>query len=262
MIKQLRVFLPVIEPTTRRSSTMAWYCSGSSNNELIENLSREGLIRNHEVKKAMMAVDRGHYAPSRPYSDAPQPIGHGATISAPHMHGHACEYLIQYLRPGSRVLDIGSGSGYLTHVIAKLVADTSTSGGSKGQVIGVDHIQELVTLAHDNMSKSEEGRELLDTEKVKFIKADGRCGWPEGAPYDAIHVGAAAAELHPLLVEQLRAPGRMFIPVNAEDQRGMLSSAAFGGGQYIWVVDKKEDGSIHKEKVFQVSYVPLTDPPK
>ncbi|OJJ00992.1 hypothetical protein ASPVEDRAFT_129194 [Aspergillus versicolor CBS 583.65] len=241
---------------------MAWYCSGSSNNELIENLFREGLIKNERVKRAMMAVDRGHYAPSRPYSDAPQPIGHGATISAPHMHGHACEYLIQYLGPGSRVLDIGSGSGYLTHVIAKLVTDTSTNGGSKGQVIGVDHIQELVKLAHDNMNKSEEGRELLATEKVKFIKADGRCGWPAGAPYDAIHVGAAAAELHPLLVEQLRAPGRMFIPVNADDEHGTLSSAAFGGGQHIWVVDKKEDGSIHKEKVFQVSYVPLTDPPK
>ncbi|KAL4783971.1 protein-L-isoaspartate O-methyltransferase [Aspergillus varians] len=241
---------------------MAWYCSGSSNNELIENLCREGLIKNERVKRAMMAVDRGHYAPSRPYSDSPQPIGYGATISAPHMHGHACEYLIHYLRPGSRVLDIGSGSGYLTHVIANLVVDTSPSGDSKGQVIGVDHIQELVALARDNMGKSEEGRKLLATESVKFITADGRRGWPDGAPYDAIHVGAAAQELHPLLVEQLRAPGRMFIPVNAENEQGRLARAAFGGGQYIWVVDKREDGSIHKEKVFQVSYVPLTDPPK
>ncbi|KAL6233483.1 hypothetical protein BDW75DRAFT_231913 [Aspergillus navahoensis] len=241
---------------------MAWYCSGSTNNELIENLCREGLIKNERVKQAMMAVDRGHYAPVRPYSDSPQPIGHGATISAPHMHGHACEYLINYLQPGSRVLDIGSGSGYLTHVFASLVVNTSSIGDPKGQVIGVDHIQELVTLAHDNMMKSEEGRKLLESESVKFVKADGRCGWPEGAPYDAIHVGAAAQELHPLLVEQLRAPGRMFIPVNAEDDQGTLFRAAFGGGQYIWVVDKKEDGTIHKEKVFQVSYVPLTDPPK
>lgn len=178
------------------------------------------------------------------------------------MHGHACEYLINYLRPGSRVLDIGSGSGYLTHVIANLVVDMPSTKSSRGQVIGVDHIQELVTLAHNNMSKSGEGEKLLETESVRFIKADGRRGWPEGAPYDAIHVGAAAQELHPLLVEQLRAPGRMFIPVNAEDEHGPLVGAALGGGQYIWVVDKKEDGSIHKEKVFQVSYVPLTDPPK
>ncbi|KAL2841247.1 protein-L-isoaspartate O-methyltransferase [Aspergillus pseudoustus] len=237
---------------------MAWHCTGATNNELIENLSREGLIKNEKVKKAMMAVDRAHYAPSRPYSDSPQPIGHGATISAPHMHGHACEYLINHLKPGSRVLDIGSGSGYLTHVIAKLVVDSPSRNGTNGQVIGVDHIQELVDLARNNMNKSEDGRELLETGVVKFIKADGRRGWPEGAPYDAIHVGAAAQELHPLLVEQLRAPGRMFIPVNAE---GSMTSA-FGGGQYIWVVDKKEDGSIQKDKVFQVSYVPLTDAPK
>lgn len=178
------------------------------------------------------------------------------------MHGHACEYLINYLRPGSHVLDIGSGSGYLTHVFANLVVDTSSSDGPKGQVIGVDHIQELVNLAHDNMMKSEDGRKLLEIGGVKFIKADGRRGWLDGAPYDAIHVGAAAQELHPLLIEQLRAPGRMFIPVNAEEDQGTLFSTAFGGGQYIWVVDKKEDGTIHKEKVFQVSYVPLTDPPK
>ncbi|KAL3428940.1 protein-L-isoaspartate O-methyltransferase [Aspergillus tetrazonus] len=241
---------------------MAWYCSGSTNSELIENLCREGLIKNERVKQAMMAVDRGHYAPARPYSDSPQPIGYGATISAPHMHGHACEYLINYLRPGSHVLDIGSGSGYLTHVFANLVVDTSSSDGPKGQVIGVDHIQELVNLAHDNMMKSEDGRKLLEIGGVKFIKADGRRGWLDGAPYDAIHVGAAAQELHPLLIEQLRAPGRMFIPVNAEEDQGTLFSTAFGGGQYIWVVDKKEDGTIHKEKVFQVSYVPLTDPPK
>ncbi|KAI9373211.1 protein-L-isoaspartate O-methyltransferase [Aspergillus egyptiacus] len=256
--------IPATKQITRRLSTMAWYCSGRTNNELIENLSREGLIRNERVKRAMMAVDRGHYAPSRPYSDSPQPIGHGATISAPHMHGHACEYLIDYLKPGSRVLDIGSGSGYLTHVIAKLVVDPSASDGTEGQVIGVDHIQELVDLANNNMRKSEDGKRLLESERVKFITADGRRGWPGGAPYDAIHVGAAAQELHPLLVEQLRAPGRMFIPVNVEDEQGtsMLACTAFGGGQYIWVVDKKEDGSIHKEKVFQVSYVPLTDAPK
>jgi cell division protein YceG involved in septum cleavage len=56
MIKQLRTFLPEINQTTKRSNTMAWYCSGSSNNELIENLSKEGLIKNERVKRAMMAV--------------------------------------------------------------------------------------------------------------------------------------------------------------------------------------------------------------
>lgn len=170
------------------------------------------------------------------------------------MHGHACEYLIDYLKPGARVLDIGSGSGYLTHVLANLVTDRDNN--IRGTVIGIDHITELTDLARDNMNKSEEGSEYQASKKVQFITGDGRLGWKEGAPYDAIHVGAAAEELHSTLIDQLQAPGRLFIPVESENDDTLSS------GQYIWVVDKKEDGSIHKEQIFQVSYVPLTDAPK
>ena len=175
------------------------------------------------------------------------------------MHGHACEYLADFLKPGSRVLDVGAGSGYLTHVFANMAQLDSSS--ADGQVIGIDHIPELMDLARNNMRKSKEGRDLLDSGKVQFITADGRLGWKKGAPYDAIHVGAAAEKLHPTLVEQLRAPGRMFIPVEAEEKGSSLSRVGFGGGQYVWIVDKKADGSVHKEKILQVSYVPLTDAP-
>ena len=75
-------------------------------------------------------------------------------------------------------------------------------------VVGVDHIQGLVDLAKENMAKSDDGKKLLQSGRVKFIKADGRLGWPEGGPYDAIHVGAAAKEAHEELVEQLKSPGR------------------------------------------------------
>lgn len=146
-------------------------------------------------------MDRRHYCSSGAYDDAPQSIGFSATISAPHMHASAAESLLPFLLPGARVLDVGSGSGYLTHVLANLV-------GSEGRVIGVDHIQELVDLATNNMSKSADGQEMLRTGQVVFVKADGRKGWKEGAPYDAIHVGAAAVQLHAQLIEQLKAPGR------------------------------------------------------
>lgn len=105
----------------------------------------------------MEKVDRAHYAPAFPYSDSPQPIGFSATISAPHMHASACTTLLPYLKPGAKVLDVGSGSGYLTHVLAELVKGNSNAG-QKGQVIGVDHIQGLVDLAKKNMAKSKEER--------------------------------------------------------------------------------------------------------
>lgn len=178
------------------------------------------------------------------------------------MHGHACEYLVDHLKPGSRVLDIGSGSGYLTHVLANLVTGSSTSDHTNGQVVGLDHIPELVDLAASNMRKSDQGRKLLDNGAVKFVAADGRLGWKENAPYDAIHVGAAAETLHPVLIEQLHAPGRMFIPVDTETDGGLTGGLGSSGGQFIWIVDKKADGSVHKEKIFPVSYVPLTDPPR
>lgn len=190
-----------------------------------------------------LQVDRAHYAPSLPYDDSPQPIGFGATISAPHMHASACESLLPFLHPTARVLDVGSGSGYLTHVLANLVEPD-------GKVVGVDHIQGLVDLATRNMAKSADGQRLLDSKRVQFVKADGRLGWPAEGPYDAIHVGAAAAEAHGALVEQLKAPGRMFIPVSE------------GWMQNIWVIDKKEDGKVEKKKLFAVQYVPLTDAPK
>lgn len=165
------------------------------------------------------------------------------------MHASAAESLLPYLHPSARVLDIGSGSGYLTAVLASLL-------GPSGKVVGIDHIQALVDLASKNMAKSAQGREWLESGKVRFVKGDGRLGYQEpgiagdaeGGKWDAIHVGAAAKEAHSALIEQLRAPGRLFIPVGE-------------GTQYIWVIDKREDGSVVRERTMSVRYVPLTDHP-
>ncbi len=201
----------------------------------------------------MTAVDRAHFCPEPQfaYEDSPQTIGHGATISAPHMHASAAESLLPYLKSQKdcSVLDIGSGSGYLTAVLANLVGDGQTSG----KVVGIEHIDPLARIAKANFEKSAEGRAMLESGKVQFVVGDGRKGYKNAGPYDAIHVGAAAKEMHSELVEQLKSPGRMFIPV--EDEGGY-------GSQYIWVVDKDEKGEVRRRRDMGVRYVPLTDAPK
>ncbi|KAF4982111.1 hypothetical protein FZEAL_2217 [Fusarium zealandicum] len=239
---------------------MAWRCTGATNSALIENMWKNGLIRDPHVKDAFLKVDRAHYAPSMPYEDSPQPIGHSATISAPHMHASAIEHVLSYLVPSTtspspRVLDIGSGSGYLTHVMAELV-------GEKGLVVGLEHIRELQQLGEGNMGKSAEGRVFLESGRVRFRLGDGRKGWveepregeqSEGKGWDVIHVGASAAEVHPELLEQLKAPGCMFIPVDDDN---------LGYNQHVWRIEKDDKGEITKKKLFGVRYVPLTEAPR
>lgn len=130
------------------------------------------------------------------------------------MHAIALEHLISFMMPSDaspapRAMDVGSGSGYLTHVMAELV-------GPRGLVVGVEHIGALREKGEKNMRKSAEGRELIAMGKVKFVTADGRKGRKEparkgeeelGTQWDVIHVGAAASQVHDELLNQLKAPG-------------------------------------------------------
>ena len=185
---------------------MAWRSHGSSNATLVDALKGSGLIKSASVEQALRALDRGNYCPTNPYQDSPQRIGHWATISAPHMHAHCLSELVGHLREGGSVLDCGSGSGYLAAAFAHMV-------GVTGKVVGVDHIKELVDLSIENTKKAD--ATLLDSGRLQLICADGRQGWSDGAPYDVIHVGAAAKTVPPALLEQLAPGGRLIIPVGS-----------------------------------------------
>lgn len=131
------------------------------------------------------------------------------------MHANAAESLLPYIHERARILDIGSGSGYLTAVFAELACpetgEPEVQAGEKARVVGLENIPALRDLGESNMGKTPRGRKLLDSSQVQFVVGDGREGWGDEKGWDAIHVGAAASELHQKLVDQLRSPGRLVV---------------------------------------------------
>ncbi|KAK3017854.1 hypothetical protein RJ639_004546, partial [Escallonia herrerae] len=217
-----------------------WTGSGINRNKgMVENLQRYGVISSKKVAEVMETIDRALFVPAGTpaYVDSPMQIGYNATISAPHMHAACLQLLEENLQPGMHVLDVGSGTGYLTACFAIMV-------GPEGRAVGVEHIPELVTGAIKNVKKSA-AAPLLKDGSLSLHVGDGRLGWPEFAPYDAIHVGAAASEIPQPLIDQLKPGGRMVIPV------GNIF-------QDLKVVEKKLDGSFTVRSETSVRYVPLT----
>ncbi|CAF0789995.1 unnamed protein product [Adineta steineri] len=245
MIQLLLVIFSIFYYSSRITAfngNMAWRSSGASHRELIENLFKNGLIKDQRIKEAMLSIDRADFTDQKSdaYEDRPQSIGYAVTISAPHMHCFGLEILKDHLKPGAKVLDVGSGSGYLTACMARLVRPG-------GKAIGVEHIQELVDKSIVNLKKN--NKDLFDDGSLEIHKGDGRQGYAAEAPYDAIHVGAAAPDTPHELIRQLKVGGRLISPVGGRDQE-------------MITYDKKEDGTYHEQRHMGVMYVPLTDEKK
>ncbi len=207
--------------------------------KLVERLVEEGVIRSEKVKKAMLAVPREEFVPPSvrqwAYVDQPLPIGHGQTISAPHMVALMTELLDP--QPGDKVLEIGTGSGYQAAVLAEIVAKSDPS--KRGHVYTVERIKELADFARRNLARTSY------IKYVTIIVGDGTLGYPKEAPYDRIIVTAAAPDIPEPLLQQLKPGGRMVIPV------GDTSI------QRLYIVDKKPSGEISVKEDIYCLFVPL-----
>ncbi|MEM4246082.1 MAG: protein-L-isoaspartate(D-aspartate) O-methyltransferase [Candidatus Bathyarchaeia archaeon] len=207
---------------------------------LIDRLIAEGVLKERKVIEALLRVPREKFLPEglaeQAYDDNPLPIGYGKTISAPHMVAIMNEAL--ELEKGHKVLEVGAGSGYHAATIAEIVAPKGEE--SNGHVYTVEIVPQLVEQARANLE------ETSYSPVVTVVLGDGSLGYPEKAPYDRILVTAAAPQIPPALVEQLKPGGQLVIPV------GGLHSF-----QSLVVARKGLDGKLRLEDRGGVAFVPL-----
>ena len=210
--------------------------------KLIRQVLESGIDVSQKVQKVLESTDRKLFMPTEcdAYADSPQRIGFNTTISAPHMHAYTLNWLEKYCVPGSSILDVGCGSGYLTVCLAKLIGS--------GKVFGVDHIEELINQAMENIWKSHPEMVGNSEIQLQMICRDGRLGLVEFAPFNVIHIGAATMEIPRPLIEQLAPGGIILAPIGPPQSF-----------QKITLCQKDMNGSIHYSNLLNVNYAPLTD---
>ena len=188
------------------------------------------------VRAALGRVERHRLVPpaqaAAAYRNHPLPIGSGQTISQPYIVALSTDLL--NLRPTDIVLEIGTGSGYQAAVLAEIVR----------RVYSIEILESLAVTARKNL-------EQLRYSNIEILVGDGYQGWPEKAPFDAILVTAAAPQVPPALVAQLKPGGRMVIPVGSS-----------GGVQYLKLIEKRADGGVDERRVLPVRFVPLVPAPR
>lgn len=187
-------------------------------------------VRNADVLRAMRATPRQEFVPLESrvlaYADRALSIGYGATISQPYIVGLMTELLAA--GPESRVLEIGTGSGYQAAVLSQLARHVYT----------VELQPDLARAAAARLAR-------LGYGNISVRQGDGAKGWPEEAPFDRVIVTAAAPEIPPALFEQLQPGGRLVAPVGGDQDQELVA------------VEKSATGELSKRSVIPVRFIPL-----
>lgn len=215
--------------TSQRLSVSAQASANNARNRLLEDLQRQGVV-DAKVLAALAKVPRHEFVDdalkNRAYENNALPIGHAQTISQPLVVAMMSQALLHGKRP-QRVLEVGTGSGYQTAVLAELVPTVFT----------VERIRPLSELARTRLAQ-------LGYRNVHFGYADGMNGWLPYAPYDGILVTAGADAVPKALLDQLGPSGRLVIPVGPQ------------GRQVLKLIDRRAHG-FREQDLGMVSFVPL-----
>ncbi len=198
---------------------------------LVEFLKKQGRIKSKEIEKAFLEIPREKFISTTfekyAYSDTPLEIGNGQTISAPHMIAIMCEALD--LRKGQKILEIGTGSGYHAAIVAKIIKP-------KGKLYTIERHKNLAEKAKQNIKNSKIKNVIIEI-------GDGSKGLKKYAPYDRIYVTCSAPTIPQPLIDQLKDPGKMLIPVG-----GTICT--------LYLIEKK-NRKIIKENHGGCAFVPL-----
>ena len=185
------------------------------------------------VMSALGRVPRHEFVPVEmrlyAYLDSPLPIGHGKTISQPFIVGLMTDLL--ELSDGHKVLEVGTGLGYQTAVLAEL----------SRKIYTVEIVEELAAESQRRLAAS-------GYSNIQFRVGDGNHGWPEHAPFDRIIATAAPELMPPALLQQIRPGGRMIMPAGLEDDQQLL------------LIEKDESGQIETRDILPVRFSALTSP--
>ncbi len=217
------------EAATRGGGAAGW-CADAREQMVERQIIGRG-VQDPAVLSAMRRVPREAFVPRhlarRAYADQPLPIGEGQTISQPYIVATMTESL--RLRPGDRVLEIGTGSGYGAAVLGEIAAEVYT----------VERLARLAESARCRLAQ-------LRYTNVHVRHGDGSLGWPEHAPYDAIVVTAGGPEVPPSLLKQLAVGGRLVMPVGS-----------FPLAQQLVRVVRTAETAYEREELGDVAFVPL-----
>ncbi|MCX6703050.1 MAG: protein-L-isoaspartate O-methyltransferase [Candidatus Wolfebacteria bacterium] len=205
---------------------------------LINSLIKDGFLVRPEITEAFRAIDRADFVPdefkAEAYLNVPLSIGFEQTISQP----LTVAFMIELLEPkiGEKILEIGSGSGWQTAILSRIVSHNGAS--ALGKIIGLERVDELKEFAEKNIGKYG----FIGKEVAKIIKSDGSKGFKEEAPFDRIIAGAASkGDVPEIWKKQLKIGGRIVAPVN----------------QSVFVIDKIGKNKYNKKEYFGFSFVPL-----